>query len=300
MRCVIMPISRSGLPLLVLAGVLWGTGGLIGRLLADTTGLSAVAVAGYRLTVGGVLLVVYLAVIGSRPPRGRAARRRILAMGLLAAQFQACYFTAVSLTTVSLATLVTIGSAPVIVLLADPGQRRRMSGIVGLAVLGLGLLVGVPSGTPAAAVVLAGSAFALAAGAGFAAMTLLAARPVPGLDAVSSTGPAFVLGGLLLLAAAAVGPGLTFEPDVAGIGLLVVFGVLPTGLAYALYFRALATTSAGVGAVMALLEPLTAAVLAALLLGERLGVAGTIGAVLIGVAVVLAGRRGDQARARSS
>ena len=41
---------------------------------------------------------------------------------------------------------------------------------------------------------------------------------------------------------------------------------------------------------LALLEPLTAAVLAAVVLGERLGVAGTIGALLLGVAVLLAAR----------
>jgi len=73
--------------------------------------------------------------------------------------------------------------------------------------------------------------------------------------------------------------------------------VLPTALAYACYFRGLATATASVGAVAALLEPLTAAVLAAVVLGERLGVAGTVGAVLVGAAVVLAGR---QERARSA
>jgi DME family drug/metabolite transporter len=38
------------------------------------------------------------------------------------------------------------------------------------------------------------------------------------------------------------------------------------------------------------LEPLTAAVLAALLLGDRLGAVGVTGAVLLGAAVILAGR----------
>ncbi|HET6259386.1 MAG: hypothetical protein V7646_2023 [Pseudonocardia sp.] len=41
---------------------------------------------------------------------------------------------------------------------------------------------------------------------------------------------------------------------------------------------------------MALLEPLTAAVLAALLLDDRLGAVGVTGAVLLGAAVILAGR----------
>jgi DME family drug/metabolite transporter len=54
--------------------------------------------------------------------------------------------------------------------------------------------------------------------------------------------------------------------------LLALFAVLPTALAYTAYFRGLAAgASPGTGTVLALLEPLTAAVLAAVVLGERLG-----------------------------
>ena len=124
------------MPFLVVAGVLWGTGGLFGSLLAERTGLSAarrrrVPARGRRRPVAG--------------PAGRcpaaaaavgAAWRRIAAIGALAALFQAGYFTAVSLTSVSLATLVTIGSAPVIVLLVDRAGGGRWPATVGLAVLG--------------------------------------------------------------------------------------------------------------------------------------------------------------------
>ena len=63
--------ARSGVSLLVAAGVLWGTGGLLGRLLAELSGLSPLAVAAVRLGLGGVGLVSYVAVIGGRRPRGR-------------------------------------------------------------------------------------------------------------------------------------------------------------------------------------------------------------------------------------
>lgn len=67
--------------------------------------------------------------------------------------------------------------------------------------------------------------------------------------------------------------------------------MLPTALAYTAYFHGLASgTSPDTGAVLALLEPLTAATLAAIVLGERLGVVGTIGALVLGVAVVRAAR----------
>jgi drug/metabolite transporter, DME family len=291
----------SGLSALVLAGVLWGTGGLLGRLLSDATGLSSLAVATYRLAVGGLLIVGYLLATGRGLPRGRVAAARIVVIGVLAAMFQASFFTAVALTSVSVATLVTIGSSPVLVLLVRPrrANRRRVLA-VGLALLGLGLLVGLPAdGTP----VLAGAAFALLAAAGFTAMSLLAARPVPGLDDATTTGAAFTLGGALLLPLAATTSGIGFAPGPATIGLLLALGLVPTAVAYTCYFRGLRRASAGVGVLMALLEPLTAAVLAAMLLGERLGVAGVAGGVLLGAALILTARGGehrDQERARSA
>jgi DME family drug/metabolite transporter len=288
---ILRTTAVSGVSFLVMAGVLWGTGGLLGRMLADAAGLSSLAVAAYRLAVGGLLIVGHLLVSGRRVPRHPAAWRRITATGTLAALFQGCYFTAVSLTSVSLATLVTIGSAPAPVLVLLVRRRtaeRRQVGAVVLALLGLGLLVGLPADGPGA--VLAGSAFAVLAGAGFAVMTVLASRPIPGLDDMTTTGLGFTFGGALLVPLAGATSGLGFVPDVRTVGLLVALGVVPTAVAYTCYFRGLRSASATVGVVMALLEPLTAAVLAALLLGDRLGAVGVTGAVLLGAAVILAGR----------
>jgi DME family drug/metabolite transporter len=74
--------------------------------------------------------------------------------------------------------------------------------------------------------------------------------------------------------------------DVLAVALYL--GLVPTALAYAAYFRALTAARAVVAALSALLEPLTATVLSAVLLGERLGVAGWCGAALL-VAALAAG-----------
>ncbi|MEV0430917.1 DMT family transporter [Micromonospora sp. NPDC050495] len=120
--------SATGLWSLVLAGVLWGTGGPTGSLLAHETGLSPLAVAAYRLTVGGILVIVWLCLTRQPLPRGRHAWARMIVNGLLAAVFQSCFFAAVSLTNVSLATLLTIGASPALVLFAEwIAGRRRVS-----------------------------------------------------------------------------------------------------------------------------------------------------------------------------
>jgi DME family drug/metabolite transporter len=278
---------------LVMSGLLWGTGGLTGTEFGHVTGLSALAVAAYRLLAGGGLIVIFF----RRWPAGpgaRAAWTRIAVTGLLAAAFQSCYFTAVSLTSVSLATLVTIGGSPVIVQVVERfrGRGRGAAGATLLALCGLGLLVGLPSGGPGYAAVLASAGFALLAAAGFATLTLIGASPVPGLDDLTVTGFGFTFGGLVLLPFAAVS-GLAFRPGPAAIGLLIALGTGPTAAAYTLYFRGLRGAPAGTAALLALLEPLTATLLAALLLGDRLSLPGMAGAALLLLAVVRTALRGS-------
>ena len=283
---------------LALAGLLWGTGGLTGSLLGATAGLSPLWVAALRLLTGGALIVAFLVVPLRRWPAGRAAWARVGVTGLLAATFQAAYFSSVSLTSVSLATLVTIGATPVIVLAAELllGRRRLdRSGVTrtALALAGLGLLVGLPSGGFGPVTVLDGAAMALVASAGFAALTLIGAAPVPGLGEETLTGLGFTAGGLLLLPLAACTGGLAVRPSLAALGWLAALATGPTALAYTLYFRGLRAAPASTGALLSLLEPLTATVLSVAFLGNRLGPAGIAGAVLLAAAVLSTARPGD-------
>lgn len=282
----------TGLWFLVVAGTLWGTGGLLGSVLGREAGLSPLAVAAYRLVVGGGLIVAFVLVTRRSLPRGRAAWRRVVTLGLLAAFFQATYFAAVSYTAVSLATLLTIGATPVLVLVAEAvtGRRRigtRALGVAGLAVLGLALLVGVPGGDLDPRRTMIGAGFALLSAAGFGAITWVGTTPVAGLDEMAGTGAAFTLGGLVLLPLAVANGGLGFTPSAASLGLLALFALAPTAVAWAAYFRGLRDAAAGTAALMALLEPLVGTALAVLLLGERLGPAGIAGAALLIVALVL-------------
>lgn len=277
---------------LVFSGVLWGTGGLTGRLLSLHTHLSPVAVAGYRLLIGGTLLVLFAAATGRSRPRGRAAWTRVAVLGALSAGFQACYFAAVALTDVSLATLVTIGAAPVLVVAFEQatGRRRpdaRVAVTVSLAVAGLALLVGEPPHGITAAHLAVGAGCAIASAAGFCAISLIGKNPVPGLgfDEVVLTGYSFTLGGLVLMVAAGFTTGVGFTPRPDAIGLLLILGLVPTAIAYGCYFIGLREAAASTGTVTALLEPLTGTVLAVLLLGDRLTAIGAAGAALLAVSV---------------
>jgi len=340
--------TRSSM-LLVSAGVLWGTGGLAGTLLRDATGLHPLAVASYRLLLGGLFATAVLAATGGlrivRPPQvdtarsapvltdtarstghraddptgalaygirsGRrsawgvngAATRRLLASGSLLALFQGCYFASISVSSVSLATMITIGSVAVFVAVASAVSSRRLpdratAAMVGLSVVGLGLLAGGPgpaSGWSAAL----GVATSLLSGAGFAALTMLNRTPVPGLEPAKVTALGCLAGGVLLLPLAAL-TGLGVPTGIDGIAAALYLGAVPTALAYAAYYRGLRDAQATTAALVTVLEPLTATVLAVLLFGERLGVAGWVGAALLAAAVICSQLTGSRVTSHGS
>lgn len=284
--------AQRGFGMLVLAGLLWGTGGVTGVALSDSSGLGASAVAAYRLALGGGLLVLLLIAGRQWIPHAAAGRRRIVLTGLLAASFQACYFGAMTVASVSLATLVAIGSAPMLVVLAQSVRRRRMPPAsqvrpLLLGVVGLGLLVGGPTapGTdPGEALV--GILLALGAGASFAALSILAARPHRGTTPEVVTGYGFLLGGLVLAVGTLPFGTLTFAPTSQSLLLVVLLALAPTALAWTLYFRGLGHAGPAVATLVALLEPLTATVLAVLLLGESVNLTLLIGGGLLLLSVV--------------
>ncbi|RSM47882.1 EamA family transporter [Amycolatopsis balhimycina DSM 5908] len=268
---------------LVLAGVLWGTGGLAGSLLGDLAGLHPLAVAAYRLLVGGAAATLFVLLKGVTLPRTAEAAKRIIAVGGLFALFQASYFAAVALSSVSVATMTTIGAAPVVVTLAGRRKPHRWT-LVSLAgtLAGLVLL----RWSPGEATSLAGLGFALLAAAGFATLTLLTAKPVEGLEPLSTTAFGCLAGGLLLTPVASwSGMALPLHADV----LLVTcyLGAVPTALAYAAYLRGLTNAHPLLGALAAVLEPLTAAMLSAVLFGERLSVTAWCGAAVLVAALVV-------------
>ncbi len=269
---------------LVFAGVLWGTGGLAGSLLGQLAGLHPLAVAAYRLLVGGGVATLFVLLKGGALPRTAEAAKRLLAVGGLFALFQASYFAAVALSSVSIATMTTIGAAPVVVTLAAVRRPHRWT-VLSIAgtLAGLVLLRWSPD-EPAH--LLAGLGFALLAAAGFATLTLLTAKPVDGLDPLSTTAFGCVTGGLLLTPLASwTGMALPLHADV--LAAACYLGAVPTALAYAAYLRGLATAHPVLGALSAVLEPLTAAVLSAALFGERLGATAWCGAAVLVAALAI-------------
>jgi DME family drug/metabolite transporter len=185
---------------------------------------------------------------------------------------------------VAVGTVVALGSGPAFaglfgLLLRGERPPPRWALATALAVAGAALLV--LAGGDAAGVDPAGVALALGAGASYGmytvtSKTLLEAGQAPaGVMAV-----AFVGGAILLAPVLALGDtGWLGKPG--GIALAAYLGLIPTALAYALFARGLERLPAASVATLTLAEPLTAATLGVVVLGERPGAIAALGAVLV-------------------
>lgn len=278
---------RNGFALLVLAGVLWGTSGPVGRLLQLEFGVGAMAVATYRLLIAGTVITVFLLVSGRlrRVPRSGPLVRRLALNSVLHAAFQMLFFASLAMIPAGLSALVKIGSVPVFIAIGICLISRRPPTVglvvpVMLAVVGLGLLAGFPSTDAPPLQVAGGLACALGAGLAFSVMGLANRTQVEGLDPLVNTGLG-MLGGAVLLLPAGLVTGMAIPASGDVLGLLAFLGLVPTVLAYLAYFAGLRSASDTGVAVGTIAEPLTATLLSVAFLDERMAPLGILGAVLL-------------------
>lgn len=288
------PATGRSLLYLVIAGAAWGTAGAAASLLFLASDLGPIALSFWRCAGGLAVLLVVLAV---RRPRTRAAAGprpsagSLIGTGLLFTLFQSAYFAAVRETGLAVGTVVTLGAGPVLIALGARywmGERLGRGGgaaIVG-ALAGLAVLV---LGSGAGEVRPLGVGWALLSAAGYGAMTLrarlLGQRGAQG-DPLVTTAWSVGVGTVCLLPLAAVEGLLPHAADpVRVLWLLAYMATVPTVLAYALYFSGAAVVRAATVSVIMLIEPVSAAAIAVLLLGERLTFAVVLGTVLLLTAV---------------
>jgi DME family drug/metabolite transporter len=284
------PAGRRGFLLVVLAALCWGTSGVSGTIVAERTDLGPLDIAWHRMAIGAVVLLAGFAVtrrrrVGPTAPlnHGTAVRLALVAAGLAA--YQLAYFAAVAEAGVSIATLVALGLAPLLIAVGATllGHGRPESATlvaIVVALVGLVLLVGVSADTGTTVVL--GALLAVGSALGYAVVTLAGAGVPAGIP-VTLVG---FVGGALVLTPVALAVGLRFTQDPVALGVLLYLGVVPTALAYGLFFTGIRSVPGAVASIVTLLEPMTATALATAFLGERLSPGALAGGVLLLAAVV--------------
>jgi len=276
----------------------WGTTGLTSNILNRLSAVDAVSVGALRLLIAfpALLILAQTLAPGTLRPLLKREWRAVLLMGLSMAAYNGCFFAALARTSVMAGTLLALCSAPLFVallarLFLDEPLTRPMLLALATGLIGTALLVGGQGGRdPSAGSGLAllrldyalGNLLALGAGLAYAVYALVgrATQAGDGTAPASLAALSFTTAAILLTPFA-LANGLRLPTNFPAWGAVLYLGLVPTALAYALYLRGLKTVPATVASIGTLVEPLTASLLAALFLGERLTQSGFVGAGLM-------------------
>ncbi|GAA2821314.1 DMT family transporter [Saccharopolyspora taberi] len=281
--------TSGPLPVLV-AAALWGTTGTAATFAPP--GASPLSIGAATMGIGGLLL----ALLAGRSALGvlRSARPGLLLLGALSiAVYPLAFYTAMAWAGVAVGTVVTLGSAPVFAALIErvaDGVRLdgRWASAAAVTIVGGGLLCAdgerVEGSFP-------GILLGLLAGLSYAAYSWVAARILR-----RGHGSRAVMGALFGVAALALLPVLAWTggpllSTPTGVVVTLYLAVVPMGLAYVLFGSGLRHTPVRAATTLSLLEPVVAALLSLLVVGERLGFAGWLGMALIGAGLVLVSLR---------
>jgi DME family drug/metabolite transporter len=284
-----LPVGR-GIRYLIVAGVAWGTAGAAASLVYRASDMGPIALSFWRCA-GGLVLLLAVRLLRPRvkPPVREPLGRKALRIGVTGAGlavFQTAYFAAVEATGLAVATVVTLGAGPVLIALGARltlGERLGRGGVTAVAgaLAGLAVLV---LGNGGATVRPWGVVLAVASAAGYSLMTLLTRwwGRDGGIDSSGTSVWAFAVTTVCLLP---LGLAEGLVPHTAQpahiLALLAYIAAVPTAIAYALYFAGAAVVRSATVSVIMLLEPVSAAVLAVGLLGERLTAATLVGTLLM-------------------
>lgn len=272
---------RKYLVIYIASLLLFGTNGIV----ASAIPLASSQIVMARTLIGFLLLATILVARGKGIAIGADRRQRlcILASGICTGLSWVTLYEAYRLVGVGVSSLLYYCAPVIVMALSVPlfGEKLTLRKTVSfLVVLGGILLVSVQSATEASSVY--GVLLAAASAICHAGMVVFSkfALDVGGIESSSVQ-----LGISCLIACAfalpAVGVGTFVDMNAFGWAALVFLGLMNTGLGCALYFSAIPKLPAQTVATLGYLEPLSAVVFAALLLGEIMTALQIFGAVLV-------------------
>ena len=285
------PSAASGYLLVFAAALLWSLIGPFSRSVLDA-GIDPLEIAFWRAAMAGTAFALHARLSGQarlRPwPAGGRDLAALAAFALVGVTlFYAALVLAIDAGGISLA-FVLLYTAPAFVallawpLLGEPLTPRKLL-LVGLALTGVVLVA--RAGDAGAAAGLAGGvtigaaalAWGLASGASYASYYLF------GKWVLDRYAPVTVFAWVLPIGALGLLPLVRFAPDKPPTvwAWLIVLSLVSTYLAYLVYYTGLRRTEVSRAVLVATVEPVAAAALAAALFGERLGWWGWAGATLV-------------------
>ncbi|QWK79046.1 DMT family transporter [Ochrobactrum sp. BTU1] len=277
-----------GVSAVLFSSVVWGTTGTAATFAPE---VSAVAIGAAAMGIGGLLQALFA---GRGIVRSLSLLKKqwglLVLGGFAVAVYPLAFYASMRMAGVTIGTVVTIGSAPLLSALIeyffDRAQLSRqwlIGALIGLAGI---VLITVAEGREHASIetngsVITGICLGLLGGLTYALYSWTARRMMlNGVRSSVAMGATFGFGGLLLMPVliAAGSPFLTSWNN-AAVGIYMA--IVPMFLGYVCFGIGLARIPASMATTITLIEPVVAAILAIIIVGERLPLMGWFGVVLV-------------------
>lgn len=288
MKSSVLSPHTTGVLCIVFASFLWGTTGVSATFAPD---VGALAIGAASMGIGGLLQTLFaLQPIRRNLSQLYQYKGYCLIGGLTVAIYPLAFYSSMRLAGVTIGTVVSIGAAPIlsflIEMIMDKARLRlhwliaTILGLVGIALLcvadtnALSPLQSTPNVT-------GGILLGLLAALTYSIYSWAARRLIQKkLPARAAMGSIFGLGGLLLMPVL-VFTGSPFLSSWQNMAVGAYMALIPMFLGYLCFGYGLAQIQASTAVTITLLEPVIAAVLAVLIVGERLPLLGWSGIMLI-------------------
>ena len=275
--------GRGAIGTFICSMLIFGTVGVMRRYIPLPSALLAFS----RGILGGLFLLAFVFARRKSVPislRPRTLLRLIITGAMIGINW-ILLFEAYNHTTVAVATLCYYMEPTIVVLLSPLVFRERLTPkkalCAAVSIAGMALVSGVFAEDGARSASARGILLGLGAACFYAAV-VMTNKKTPGVDAYQRTAV------LLLSAGAVMAPYLlltngfsTAGAGASSIVLLVVLGIVHTGVAYTMYFGSMEGLRVQTIAVLSYIDPVSALLFSALLLKEPLSLLNIIGAVMI-------------------
>ena len=284
-------LQRRGFALVAAAALLWALLGPFSRALLER-GLAPLEIAFWRASLAGAVFVLHALLVGRLRVDGGADLARLAGFALIGVTlFYAALVLAIETGGITLAFVLLYTAPAFVTLLAWPllGERLSVAKGAWLALATVGVVLVAAAGGEARGIRVSAASlgWGLASGLAYASYYLFGSWVLRRYTPITIFALVLPIGALGLL------PFVEFSPKGADAWLLLAgLALVSTYLAYLVYYTGLRRVEASRAVLVATVEPVAAAALAAAFYGERLGATGLAGAGLILTAAILASLRG--------
>lgn len=265
---------------IITAAALWGTAGILVKMISGMTPLSIIF---YRVTLAFIIFMVFFSISGNlNKLRLKDKKLYLVLFSVLQITTMLAFFISIKEASVPIAVLL-LYTAPLYVTAFSPlllKERSTGKGWLALCLSITGVILIIDPGKLDISLKLTGIIAGMLSGISYAFQIMTSKYISKSYSGYSQAFWSFMIAMVLLLPFAAV----PLDVISGNIGYLILLSIFPTILAISLYFNGLNKIKASSASILGLIEPVSAVVLSLLILHEPISIP-----VILGGALILAG-----------